>query len=149
MPRSLSELFRGMLGEFAIVALIIFGLYCLAARADSTASHKQRSNTFGAAIYQDNTNSYLMGSVKSAAVARVGKDRTILVLEVSPTNTYQMFTQQLQLCVGIDENTAKKLTDAIEQRSVVVFTYSRVRHLLDCNDLYRVDKLAESAPLLQ
>ncbi len=137
-----------MLGEFAIVALIIFGLFCLAAHGDTTASHKQRSNAFGATVYQDNPNAYLVGYVSRADVAQVDKDRTIIVLEVRPMNTFQMFSQQLQLCDGISEDLGKKLMEAIDKREVIVFTYSRVRHLTECNDLYRIDQMA-TEPLPQ
>ncbi len=137
MPRFL----RGMLGEFLIVAAIIGGLYCLAARGDSTVNRNR--NAFGTLSYQDNPNAYLMGFVSRVDVARAGKGRTIIVLEIRPTNTYQMFSQQLQLCDGIDEELGKKLMDAVDNRSVVVFTYSKIRHLTECNDLYRVDKVED------
>ena len=142
MPRSLRGLFTGMFGELALVGLIILGLYCIAARADTTASHKQRSNAFGTTAYQDNPNSYLVGYVSRADVAQVSKSRTIIVLEVRPMNTFQMFSQQLQLCDGIAEELGNKLMEAIDKREVIVFTYSRIRHLTECNDLYRIDQIA-------
>jgi len=136
---------RGFWGEAFIVALV-WALLVLYAHATTTA---KQSNAFGAVIYQDNPNAYLMGTVSGATVAHIGS-RSLLVLEVRPTNTYQMFSQQLQLCGGFSDDLYEKLAGAVERREVIIFTYSRLRHKQDCNDLYRIDKVAETAsPLPQ
>ena len=90
-----------------------------------------KDNAFGALIYQENPNDYLMGEIKSGQVVKRG-DKRITVLEVLPTNTYGLFSQVVQFC----GNQADMING---HRGVVVFTYSKVRHTMDCNDLYRVD----------
>ena len=136
MPRSL----RG-LGEvwFVIAVILMLTIFSYFGHA-ATASVKHQSNSLGFIPYQDNPNEYLMGYVSRADVAEFGK-HNIFVLEVRSTNTYQMFSQQLQICEDMPEAVFQKLNDAVEHRSVVVFTYSRVRHQRDCNDLYRVDEV--------
>lgn len=118
--------------------LIGFGLTltALTAHCATTSSKQSNGNTFGALVYQENPNQYLMGSISNAdaGVTRAGK--RVLVFEVRPTNTYSMFSQSVAFCSVSDEQIATLISG-----SVVVLTYSRVMHHMDCYDLYRVDRV--------
>jgi hypothetical protein len=109
-------------------------LVMVAALAHARSSVPPNSNNaFGAVMYQDNPNQYLMGNITKAGLFHDGK-RVITTLSVAPTNTYTLFSQQVAFC----GNQAEKIND---HTAVVVFTYSKVMHQKDCYDLYRVDDM--------
>jgi hypothetical protein len=112
------------------VALLVMA----AALAHGSVTHKREGNAFGAVIYQDNPNEYLMGQIIRGKLAISGKT-IITVLNVAPTNTYGLFFQTVQFCGDV--------TDELEE-GVVVFTYSRVRHTMDCNELFRIDSVGKA-----
>ena len=116
------------LGVVLMAALLFLAI---APFSHCATSAPPRDNAFGALIYQDNPNQYTMGQIKSGQVVKRG-DKRITVLEVLPTNTYGLFSEVLQFC----GNQADMING---HTGVVVFTYSKVRHTVDCNDLYRVD----------
>jgi hypothetical protein len=144
------KIFGGWLVELAFILYVFLALWAAActvklAYGDTTAQHKTR-NGFGTLSYQDNPNAYLMGYVSNATPVQVSKSEAIVVLEVRPTNTYMMFSQQLQLCGDIEPVLFEKLLHAVGSREVIVFTYSRIRHRQDCNDLYRIDTIKDVLP---
>src|SRR5579863_979920 len=139
MPRFLNGLGDVWFALALIVALTLYS--CGVSRAHATTT--SRRNSLGTLSYQDNPNQYLMGYVSRADIAESDK-RQVIVLEVRPTNTYAMFSQQVQFCAAtLDREVGKQLLDAVSTRAVVVFTFSRFRHSMDCNDLYRVDVVKE------
>lgn len=108
-------------------------------QAATTSSAKQANgNSFGALVYQENPNQYLMGSVSAANVGQTRNGRRVLVFEVRPTNTYAMFSQSVAFCSATDEQISTLISG-----SVLVLTYSRVMHRWDCYDLYRVDRVGQ------
>ena|ERR1700674_4225229 len=115
-----------------------FSLMLIWAIKGDTTTTKHHENSIGIPMYQDNPNQYLMGYVSAGILAHEnGRDFT--VLEVRPTNTYAMFSQSIAFCGYLTQEQVDKISD----RSVVVFTYSKVMHSRDCFDLFRVDKVGK------
>lgn len=94
---------------------------------------KGSSNSFGALIYQDNPNQYLMGSIAEGTVTEYEK-RIFTVIRFRPTNTYGLFTQDIPFC-GNEASSFEGMS------GVLVITFSKVMHNKYCYELYRVDKV--------
>jgi hypothetical protein len=119
--------------QWLAVTLAALALGVSLAHGRSSVPHSDSALT--TPIYQDNPNEYLMGMILRVKLAHSGRT-AITVLDVSPTNTRLLFFQTVQFCGDV--------TDQL-QKGVVVFTYSRVRHTMDCNELFRIDAMSGSA----
>jgi len=112
-----------------IMAALLF--LAIAPFSHCRTSAPPRDNAFGALIYQDNPNQYLMVQVRSGKIFTRGK-RIYTNLSVAPTNTYGLFNQSVTFCGDQSDMFDGK-------NGVLVLTYSKVMHETDCYDLYRVD----------
>jgi len=112
---------------------VLFVVLLLISVGHCATSAPPKDSSLGALIYQDNPNQYLMGVIVKGDIVKDGK-RLITVLEIAPTNTYDLFSEVVPFC----GNQAEMING---HRRVVVFTYSKIMHQKDCFDLYRVDDL--------
>ena len=89
----MSRLERNLL---TFVLLFFLGMFLgKEAHCTTVASQKNRSNAFGAVIYQRNPNSYLAGSVTEVFDIENEKG---LVVRVQPISTYAQFTDDILFC---------------------------------------------------
>jgi hypothetical protein len=123
-----------LLLALVITLMLVFTMFIAPAHGILSKPH---TSSLGAPVYQENPNQYLMGYVSDANVAETRAGRSVVVLEMRPTNTYAEFSQSIAFC----SITAEQATTLVS--GVVVLTYSKVMHREDCYDLYRVDKVGK------
>ncbi len=66
---------------------------------------KVHSNSLGVAMYQDNPNSYIEGSIIGGSIVGSGRDIATNI-RIQPSHTYNLFTQELLICGGPSEELA-------------------------------------------
>jgi hypothetical protein len=115
------------------IAVMLYIVACVLPSHCATSSHSH--NSYGAVIYQENPNQYLEGAITHADLHKEGK-RDFTTIRVQPTNTYNLFTEDITFC-GNQAEMFRGMTGDI------VITFSKVMHQTWCFELYSVHQVKE------
>jgi hypothetical protein len=128
---------------FVIMMAILTLITAISGHCTTTSSQKNRSNAFGAVIYQENPYAYIAGYAEQ--VFEVGSHQG-MVLRVQPLSTYELFSVDFLFCgYPVD------LFQGKENPIVLVFEKQDHRMIegMGCHNLVDVKEIKPERKVLQ